>query len=128
MDYSKVSIGDLQPGDYICQVTVSGNQGISSAANVKISVEAGTEATDQLLIYPNPAHDVINGKISSTVTGSTKMNIYDLNGRLVQSDEIEKSGDVVIKTISVDRLASGMYTLQINIANKKTMVGKFIKN
>jgi hypothetical protein len=71
---------------------------------------------------------VINGKISSTVTGSTKMNIYDLNGRLVQSDEIEKSGDVVIKTISVDRLASGMYTLQINIANKKTMVGKFIKN
>ena len=128
MDNSKVSIGDLQAGEYTFQLTVTDNGGISSTANIKLTVTAGSGIADQLLIYPNPAHDVVNGKISSTVTGTTKINIYDMNGKLVISNEAEKTGDVLDKAFMIDRLAKGMYMIQVNIANRKTMVAKFIKN
>jgi hypothetical protein len=128
MNNSTVSISDLQEGVYEFQVTVTDNQGMSSKASMKITVENGSLAVDQLMIYPNPAHDVVHAKITTPVTGTVKMNVYDMNGRMVLSDQIEKSGDVVEKTFMIDQLASGMYTLQINIANRKNMVAKFIKN
>jgi len=130
MDNSKVSIGDLQEGEYTFQVTVTDNNGISSSANVKITVEAGLGLAfaDQLLVYPNPAHNVINGRITSPVTGTVKISIYDMNGREVQSDQVEKSGNVVEKRMYIHRLASGVYTIQVSIGNRKQMISKFIKN
>ena len=125
---SKVTISDLQAGEYEFQVTVTDNQGISSTATIKVTVEKGSVVTDQLLIYPNPAHDVVHGRLTSTVTGTTKINVYDMNGRMVLADQIEKTSDVIDKTYTVGQLAAGMYILQINIANRKTMVAKFIKN
>jgi len=128
MDNSKVSIAGLQEGEYTFQVTVTDNNGISSSANVKIIVAAGLAAVaDQLLVYPNPAHNMINGRITSSVTGTTRISIYDMNGRQVQSDQVEKSGKVVEKRMFIHRLASGVYTIQANIGNKKQIVSKFIK-
>ena len=128
MNNAKVTISDLQVGEYEFQVTVTDNQGASSTATMKITVEQGSTVADQLLIYPNPAHDVVNGRITSAVTGTTKINMYDMSGRMVLADQVEKTSDVVEKTFTVSQLASGMYTIQINIANRKTMVAKFIKN
>jgi hypothetical protein len=128
MDNTRVNIGDLQAGEYEFQVTVTDNQGVSSTAKVKLTVNAGAAIADQLLVYPNPAHDVIHGKITSEITGTTRISIYDMTGKLVLTDQVEKTGDVVEKSMGVDRFASGMYSIQINIANRKTMVTKFIKN
>ncbi len=127
MDNAVVDLTDLQEGLYEFQLTVTDNQGATATAKVTIDVAKGKGVTDQLLIYPNPAHDVINEKITSQVSGSTKVSIYDMNGRMVVSDQIEKTGDVVTKMLNVSTLANGMYTIQINIANRKTMIAKFIK-
>ncbi len=128
MDNSKVTVAGLQIGTYEFQVTVTDNQGVNSTAMMTITVEKGSGVEDQLLIYPNPAHDVVNGRITSTVTGTTKINVYDMNGRTVLIDQVEKTSDVVTRTFTISQLAAGMYTIQINIANRKTMVSKFIKN
>ena len=127
MDNSKVSIGEMQEGEYVFQLTVTDNNGISSSAKVKVTVEAAPDASDLLMVYPNPAHYVINEKITSAVTGTTRISIYNMNGQLVQSDQVEKSGKVVENRTYIQRLASGVYTIQINIANKKQMISKFIK-
>jgi hypothetical protein len=50
-----------------------------------------------------------------------------MNGRIVLTDQTEKSLPVFEKTLNVSALASGMYTIQIIIGNHKTMVTKFIK-
>jgi len=71
---------------------------------------------------------VINGRITSPVTGTVKISIYDMNGREVQSDQVEKSGDVVEKRMVIQQLASGVYTIQVSIGNRKQMISKFIKN
>ncbi len=127
MNSPQVTISGLLAGDYEFQVTVTDNAGATSTATMKLTVEAGL-AADQLLVYPNPAHDMTNVKITSTITGTVKINVYDMNGRLVMITEAEKSGDLIINSLNISTLASGLYTIQITIANRKTLVTKFIKN
>jgi hypothetical protein len=128
MNVPQVAISDFQAGEYEFQVVVTDNEGATSTAMMKLTVEAASGITDRFIVYPNPAHDVTTAKITSSVTGKVKIVVYDMNGRLVLTTEAEKTDDVVIKTVNVSTLASGMYTVQIVIGNKKTMVTKFIKN
>ncbi len=128
MNESKVNISGFQPGEYEFQVTVTDNLGASSTAIDKITVIQGSVAFNRLVIYPNPAHDVVNGRIISSVMGTVRVTIYDMNGRQVLTDQIEKSGDEVDKAFDISQLASGMYMIHINIGNRKTMIRKFIKN
>ena len=136
MNSAQVAVSDLQAGQYEFQITVTDNEGATSTATMKLMVEAPRDSThnnnnsngSQFFVFPNPAHDVTRAKITSPITGMVKINVYDMNGRLVLATEVEKSDNVVYKTLSVSSLAPGMYTVQINIANRKTMVTKFIKN
>ena len=128
MSNSEVTISNLQAGDYEFQLTVTDNEGATSTATIKITVVSESSLNDQFIVYPNPAHDVLNGKIVSSITGSVKIYVYDMNGRMVLATEVEKSDNVIVKTMNVSTLASGTYAIEINIANRKTMVTKFVKN
>jgi len=131
MNSPQVTVSGLQSGQYEFQVTVTDNEGATATATMKLMVEAPRDSSavaDQFFVFPNPAHDVTRGKITSSVTGKVKINVYDMNGRLVLATEVQKTDNVVYKTLSVSSLAPGMYTVQVNIANRKTMVTKFIKN
>lgn len=55
-------------------------------------------------IYPNPANNYINVKSTDVV----KMNIYDLNGRIVSSTEVNSGNH----TISVNELNCGLYLIE----------------
>jgi Secretion system C-terminal sorting domain len=50
-----------------------------------------------------------------------------MNGRTVMTNEVDKNVDLFEKTLNVSGLASGMYMIQVNIANRRTLVTKFIK-
>jgi hypothetical protein len=128
MNVPQVAISDFQAGEYEFQVTVTDNEGATSTATMKLTVEPSSGLTDRFIVYPNPAHDVTTAKVTSSVTGKVKIVVYDMNGRMVLTTEAEKTDDVVTKTLNVSTLATGMYTVQIVIGNKKTMVTKFIKN
>jgi hypothetical protein len=124
---SQIDVSDLQAGIYQFKVTVTDNQGASATATIKIRVEKDPYSTDQLLVFPNPAHDILNSRITSSITGTVRMVVYDISGRIVLNNESEKTTDQFEKSLNVSGLASGMYTMQVNIANRKTMVTKFIK-
>jgi hypothetical protein len=129
MNNAQVTVSNLQAGTYQFQVTVTDNSGATAQATSTLVVVQGfTRSVDQFVLFPNPANGVIHGKITSTVDGSVKMYIYDMNGKLVYSTQVQKSDDIAYKTMNIAGLAPGMYTVQINIANRKTMVAKFIKN
>jgi ribosomal protein L14 len=127
MDNVQVTINDLQVGQYEFQLTVTDNSGVTSTSTMTLTVEPGTGVQDKFIVFPNPAHDVIHGKLTSSINGTVKIYIYDVSGQLVLTTEVEKSNAVIYETMSVAGLASGMYTVQINIANRKIMVTKFIK-
>ncbi len=127
MNSPEVDLSNLQEGIYEFQLTVTDNLGASSTATVKISVDKNSVAPEQFIVFPNPAQDILNSRINSSVTGTIRMVVYDMNGRMVMADEAEKSADLYEKSLNVSSLASGMYTIQVNIANMKFLVTKFIK-
>jgi hypothetical protein len=124
---SRINVNDLQAGIYQFKLTVTDNQGATATATIKVTVEKNPYSTDQLIVFPNPAHDILNSRITSSITGTVRMIVYDVSGRTVLNSESEKSTDQFEKPLNVSGLASGMYTIQVNIANRKTLVTKFIK-
>ena len=84
-------------------------------------------SVDQFTVFPNPAQDILTSRINSPLSGTVRTVVYDVNGRTVMTGEAEKSIGLFEKTMNVSGLASGMYTIQAIIANRKILVTKFIK-
>jgi hypothetical protein len=127
MNGPEVDLSGLEEGIYQFQLTVTDNQGASSTAMVIISVDKNSGTPDQFTVFPNPAQDILNGRINSSLNGTIRMVVYDMIGRLVIADQAQKSVDLYEKSLNVSGLASGMYSIQVNIANMKFMVTKFFK-
>jgi len=93
-----------QSGIYYCVVTdVYGCTGTSNSINWIFPGIAIPISTTDIMMYPNPARDVINIKFNSP-NEYLLLEIYDISGRLVQSEEI--TGD---KTINISSLEEGVY-------------------
>ena len=131
MNTSKASITNLSAGVYVFQVTVTDNAGGSSSATMTLMVTQGDAQSvtqvNRLSVYPNPAHSIVYQKVTSSITGKVQISVYDLNGKLVYTGQTTKTSDVLYASVNVSNLAPGMYTIQVNIANQKTLVSKFIK-
>jgi chitodextrinase len=127
MNGPEVDLSSLQEGIYQFQLTVTDNQGASSTATIKITVVKNSGTPDQFIVFPNPAQDILNSQINSSLNGTIRMVIYDMIGRLVIADEEQKSVALYEKSLNVSGLATGMYSIQVNIANMKFMVTKFFK-
>jgi hypothetical protein len=78
------------------------------------------QAENSVMIYPNPAHENINIRLSSLQQGAMFV-VYDANGKIVLSHRMTNS----TKTISVKSLASGVYYVQIrngkNVTTQKVV-------
>ena len=76
------------------------------------------EKDKQILVYPNPAFDLIYIKIKPESNENSVLQIFDLQGRLVVFEKLKESD---IQEISIASLQKGMY-LYI-ITNSKTILG-----
>ncbi|MBT3612635.1 MAG: T9SS type A sorting domain-containing protein [Flavobacteriales bacterium] len=95
----------ISPGD--CQDPGTGLGQYSSLANCNASclVNSINEKTSDLLIYPNPANNILT--IVSNTVEIENINIYNLNGQLVLNKELNNN------TINVSSLESGIYIVDI---------------
>ena len=78
-----------------------------------------------LNIYPNPATDELNIKLNN-LGDVALINIYDLQGRLIQSEKAIKNESN--QKISITNLVSGLYFISLEKSNGQKTTGKFIKN
>jgi len=116
----------LVVGEYVFQLTVTNSQGLSSTATVKVDVVNTLKSTQSTLLYPNPAHDVVNLRVIGDSTGMVKVNIFDMSGKLVQMLQMDKETSYIDNPINIANLASGVYAVQVIIGNQK-MVTKLMK-
>ena len=121
------TISDLIVGDYTFELTVMNNSGMISTATVHVRVLDNLKSTEQLVLYPNPAHDVLNVRLISDTVGTLRANIYDMNGKLVKIAQMEKPATFMDNPIDVSRMAGGMYTIQIILGTNKRLVAQFMK-
>jgi Secretion system C-terminal sorting domain/PKD domain len=120
-------VGNLVAGDYVFELTVTNSQGLSSRASVKVSLVSIFRYTSQLLLFPNPAHDIVNLHLISDTLGTVMVKIYDMNGRLVQAEQMEKQQGYFEKAFSVSHLSNGVYVLEAIIGLNDMMTVQFIK-
>jgi hypothetical protein len=59
--------------------------------------------------------------------GTTVVNIYDVNGRVVKQATYNKSGSLFQQQIDISALNAGTYTAEVIINNTKKSLSKFIK-
>ncbi len=78
-----------------------------------------------LSVYPNPTADFLNiALIGQSTTANVQIEVYDMNGRKVNS-ATNKNGNSVVR-INVSTLAKGFYTLFINDNGEISSI-KFVK-
>ena len=76
------------------------------------TLNSAGETTDErfsLTLYPNPAHDYLQIRISGTISAESMVYIYDMAGCLV----LAKMVDDQTTTLAIDGLSPGIYFLRL---------------
>ncbi len=89
--------------DSIYQIQI--NQNITSINDFNIK--------NNLIVYPNPAKDLISININLTQNSNLDISIYDINGKLIKNiyNKYSKKGKLTITT-NISELNHGVYLLQ----------------
>lgn len=78
--------------------------------------------SNELLVYPNPANNILNVKIATIVPESFECKIFDITGRLVPVKPMEVY-DAHIE-YNLNSLNEGIYLIQVKV-NNQTITRKF---
>lgn len=115
------TLSELNPGPY----NFSSSQAIIIGIRGPQLPNAGCEEHDalNLNIYPNPTNSTLFVDLASE--GQYSIKIMDMSGRLVLSENIENAGDNLHHAINVEGFSKGLYLLNVEGKQGKS-VKKFV--
>jgi hypothetical protein len=110
-------------------LTVVDNLGNTSTSTVKVTVVNSLryEDKDNVILYPNPAHDIVHLRFISDSLGKVHVDIFDMAGRHVTAAEMDKTQSLMDNTLNVAPLAPGIYAVQARIGDRVIITTKLIK-
>jgi hypothetical protein len=89
---------------------------------------APTAVAGEVLIYPNPTRDNFTLEITASQVGEMSMTIYNINGVMVRTKNVQLTESNNVINEDVSSLSSGIYFVQIyNVSNGETVVKKLVK-
>jgi hypothetical protein len=89
------------------------NKGESTISKV-ISILPDRKGGNNVTIYPNPAHNTLNLDVNSTDSGILPIEITNLMGQVVLSQQATLSAGSNVLSLNISSLSSGVYILKIN--------------
>lgn len=102
-------------GAFIITYTYIDGNTCSNSATGTINVENCTSisefSSNQMVVYPNPASDVITISFGKVEASQVEISMFDLSGRLVSNEVLNLNGSSV--EVSVNQLPAGVYTLKV---------------
>lgn len=101
------------------QVTVYFENGCALSASLTFENSLEETSLADVLIYPNPARQVVNIKVNNA---EIKVRLMDLNGRLLQGN----SAKAFAHTLDISKLEKGIYLLEIS-SETQQITKSFIK-
>lgn len=101
------------------QVDQDGKSAYSSV--ILVRYESGNE---ELLVYPNPAHDKLVLEFANDLLGQLMLKIIDLKGNLVLSKSVKVSSRQL--NMNISELPAGVYFIETAV-NGRVFTNKFVK-
>lgn len=93
-------------------------------ANNKSGAPAGEKR--DLVVYPNPTNEIISVEFDVAAKEKTTLQIVDMNGKVVYSEQIfEEQGKHIKREINLSGKGKGTYTVEVKSA-KKVIAEKII--
>jgi hypothetical protein len=120
-------INNLQGGEYVFELKVIDDKGAVSRDTVTVSVINTLRFEDHFVVYPNPARSTINMQLTSDTIGAARITIYNANGMVVQSVNVDKNQPQLTKNLDISNLQNGLFYLEVIVAGKERQITKFIK-
>jgi len=126
---SKTIVADLVAGTYEFDLHVMDDDGEKDKKAVVVIVKnnSNRRLIPDVSIYPNPATNLVNIKISSDVEGRTTLTFIDMNGRPVMTDVFVKVYGSYTRQVNIGRLPKGTYSVLVQVDQTEKVVEKFIK-
>lgn len=114
-------------GTFTLSYSYTNAAGCAATATKTITVDLCTglismNATD-VMVYPNPAYDLIHIQFSSTLTEATQLELYDATGRLIIAHTVK---DTKV-SLPIGSLSSGIYQLRVVSGNTTALVRRIVK-
>jgi poly(3-hydroxybutyrate) depolymerase len=78
-------------------------------------------------MYPNPVQDNLNVAINNDVKGKGKITVYELTGRIISQQAIEKNDKVLNAAVSMNNLSAGLYVVEIKIGDNYKLTNRVLK-
>lgn len=116
---------NLTPGTtYYYRVRALNGTGYSDYTNVlEVAFGVGIntkQSFSEMNVFPNPSANIFNVEIVDAYRGLTSINVLDELGRVVVSEKINKTEDVLKSNIDLSNYSNGVYILQITSDEKAT--------
>lgn len=104
-------------------VCSSGESNFVDGTNINTGVQENTSESNHVLLYPNPAHDIVTIKLNASDINLKQIDVFDISGRKVLSEIT--SGES--HNLNVSNLPKGIYFVRVvtsdnNIGNVKLVV------
>jgi hypothetical protein len=77
-------------------------------------------------VYPVPTSDIVNFEFNYPISRDMQIDLFDVNGRLINKYYAAQDFESKIVTIDLRTLASGVYIYQISFENKRKFYGKLV--
>ena len=98
-------------------MVVSNNNGCTATDVIVVNIITSVKTIgDKKLInvYPNPAKDKITLEVSNLPDKDVVMRLYNVEGKLLQKEDVRSVNGLLKKTIPLSGIASGIYFLEID--------------
>lgn len=103
----------LCPGVYTCTISLAPFGSTSGAGTVTCASAVNEITVDEnVSLFPNPAHDVLNVEMEHLLNGLVKLEIRNILGTLVYREMVEVNG-YLNRRIDITELPNGVYDVEI---------------
>ena len=116
-EFANAAVTTYGPVQCLQIIGPAGEPPVTGAPAVETAEEKGLDATGPVAaIYPNPNNgDVLNINLVNVQSDIITVDIYDGFGKLVQAQQLTVAGGNVNEILSLNDMASGMYTVRITM-------------
>lgn len=108
------------PGDYKVVITNGTCSATSACETVSALAISQFNLNSNFKLYPNPAKNEVTIELNNLT--NTKLEVYDINGRLLQKQSLLNQN-----LVDISRFPSGMYLFKI-VSNEGAVMQKVVKN